>query len=99
MTATTATATPSITCPSGCIVTEAEHRADLDVRECLCDHRSADTPFGWYIVSTTTPDGQPWPNADEGAVQIFDGLDVISLRCAQARAEAILKLIHRARRA
>ncbi len=99
MTTTTATATPRITCPSWCCVTEAEHRADLDNWEGRCHHHSRETAFGWSIVSTTTPDGQLWPEPGEDAVQIFDGLDVISLGCAQARAEAIMKLIYRARRA
>ncbi len=91
--------TPHITCPSWCIVTEAEHQADLDNWEGRCHHRSHETAFGWSI-STTTTDGQPWPEPGEDAVQIFDRSDdVISLGCAQARAEAILKLIYRARRA
>jgi hypothetical protein len=43
MTTTTATATPRITCPNWCIVTEAEHRADLDNWEGRCHHRSHET--------------------------------------------------------
>ncbi len=75
-----------------------EHHADLDQWEGRCHHHSREAPFGGSIVSTTTSDGQPWPEPGEDAVQIFDGLDVIELECAQARAEAILKLIYRARR-
>ena len=100
MTIATAT-TPQvrISCPSWCIVTEAEHRVGLDHWEGRCHHRSHETAFGWSIISTTTSDGQPWPEPGEDAVQIFDGLDGIELECAQARAEAIMKLIYRARRA
>ena len=88
--------TPYITCPAWCV----EHRADLDNWDGRCHHRSHETPFGWSIISTTSPDGQPWPEPGEDAVQIFDRSDdVIELECAQARAEAILKLIYRARRA
>ena len=78
----------------------AEHRDDLDNWEGRCHHRSHGTAFGWSIISTTTTDGQPWPEPGEDAVQIFDRSDdVITLGCAQARAEAILRLIHRAGRA
>jgi len=98
--ATLAATLPSIACPTWCIVTEAEHRADLDNWEGRCHHRSHETPAGWSIISTTTTDGEPWPEPGEDAVQIFDRSDdVISLECAQARAEAIMKLIYRARRA
>ena len=91
---------PRIACPPWCVITEAEHQADLDNWEGRCHHHSHETPFGWSIVSTTAPDGQPWPEPGEDAVQIFDRSDdVISLGCAQARAEAILRLIHRAGRA
>jgi len=60
MTATTATTAPRITCPTWCIVTEAEHRADLDNWEGRC---SGGASPGWQpdvggvsCTATTAPE-------------------------------------------
>jgi hypothetical protein len=97
MTATTATL-PNITCPSWCGISEGEHQADLSNQEGRCIHHShRQTPDGWSIVSTTTPDGQPWPEEGEDRVMIYDGSDVITLDDAETRANALLELVKAAR--
>ena len=39
-------------------------------------------------MSTTTPDGQPWPEEGEDTVMMWDGRDVTTLADAEARANA-----------
>lgn len=89
---TTATL-PRITCPTWCIVTEADHQADLDNWEGRVLHHGAGTPDGWRLSSITFVDGQPSHNDSEESVMVYDGSDTITLGEAHRRATAILATV------